>query len=321
MHGSPRDPKVTRPVLAYIIIFVSVLGIGLGFFHLNLLLGFLSALLLVVGIISYNIFVGFVRPVRKNRVPTSDFTQRRWTSVNGCTVARFERWTDKPAPLLIAIHGWQSDSSSSEKRIAPFLERDYHAVLVDLPGHGSSDGLAIWTAVESGRNVLEMMRDLANVWDWSQITSVILLGHSMGGFVSLRFADRFSEVLPKPIKRVYLESPMTSFPMVYDQRTTGFAIIGRHISRFDLQWAYLRKGPDPELNWSHFSVPKWGIPSMEVRILQAKEDIALGLQHLELLRPHANDNWEIVIDEDLKHFGTSRGDSHSTYLKWINHDS
>ena len=28
---------------------------------------------------------------------------------------------------------------------------------------------------------------------------------------------------------------------------------------------------------------------------------------------------EIVIDEDLKHFGTSRGDAHSTYLRWIDH--
>ena len=56
---------------------------------------------------------------------------------------------------------------------------------------------------------------------------------------------------------------------------------------------------------------------MEIRILQAKEDIALGLQHLELLQPHASDDWEIVIDKDLKHFGTSRGDAYSTYLRWI----
>ena len=319
MHNSPHDPKVTRPVLACTIIFVSVLGIVISLFHLNFLLTVFSSFLLVVGIVSYTIFASLVRPIRKKRIPTSDFTKHRWTSRESFTVVRFERWVDKPAPLVIAIHGWQSDSSSSEKRISPFLERDYHAVLIDLPGHGSSDGLAIWTAVESGGKVLEMMRDLANVWDWSHITSVILFGHSMGGFVSLRFADRFSEVLPKPIERVYLESPMTSFPMVYSQRTTGFAILGRYISRFDLRWAYLRKGPDPKLSWSYFSVPKWGIPSMEVRILQAKEDIALGLQHLELLRPYANDNWEIVIDENLKHFGTSRGDAHSTYLRWIDH--
>ena len=58
---------------------------------------------------------------------------------------------------------------------------------------------------------------------------------------------------------------------------------------------------------------------MEIRILQAKEDIALGHHHLELLQPHASDNWEIVIDKDLKHFGSSRGNAHSTYLRWIDH--
>ena len=56
---------------------------------------------------------------------------------------------------------------------------------------------------------------------------------------------------------------------------------------------------------------------MQVRIIQAQDDIALGLQHLELLQPHYNDDWEIVIDKDLKHFGASRGDAYSTYLRWI----
>ncbi len=317
MSNPPSDPQVTRPVLARVLILLSIMGIVGGILQLEFFLGVLSSFILVVGLVSHKIFTGFVRPIRKERGPTSDFTQHRWTGANGCTIARFERWLDKPAPLIIAIHGWQSDSSSTEKRISPFLERGHHAVLIDLPGHGSSDGLAIWTAVESGRYVLEMIQDLVKVWDWTQITSVVLLGHSMGGFVSLRFADRFSEILPQPIERVYLESPMTSFPMVFNQRTTGLGLIGRHVSRLDLQWAYLRRGPDPELNWSHFSVPKWGIPSMEVRVLQAKEDIALGLQHLELLRPHANGDWEIVIDKDLKHFGPSRGDAYSIYLRWI----
>ena len=319
MSNSPSDPQVTRPVLARILIALSTIGLVIGILRLEALFVILSASILLVGVISHNIFTGFVRPIRKERNPTSNFTLHRWASEKGCTVARFERWADEPAPLIIAIHGWQSDSSSTEKRISPFLERGHHAVLIDLPGHGASDGLAIWTAVECGRNILEMIQDIVKVWDWTQITSVVLLGHSMGGFVSLRFADRFSEVLPQPIERVYLESPMTSFPMVFNQRTTGLGLIGRYISRLDLQWAYLRRGPDPELKWSHFSVPKWGIPSMEIRILQAKEDIALGHHHLELLQPHASDNWEIFIDKDLKHFGSSRGNAHSTYLRWIDH--
>ena len=317
MSDSPIDPRVTQPILARMILLISLLGITYGIIQLEILLIILCTFLLMVGIVSHNIFTGFVRPLRKKRSPSSDFTECKWTSVNDFTVARFERWIDKPAPLIIAIHGWQSDSSSSEKRIGPFLERDYHAVLIDLPGHGHSDGLAIWTAIESGRNVLDMIRDMANVWDWSQISSVVLLGHSMGGFVSLGFADQFSEALPKPIKRVYLESPMTSFPMVFAQRTSGIAIIGRYISRLDLHWAFLRQGPESKLKWSHFGVPAWGIPSMQVRIIQAQDDIALGLQHLELLQPHYNDDWEIVIDKDLKHFGASRGDAYSTYLRWI----
>ena len=114
MHNSPHDPKVTRPVLACTIIFVSVLGIVISLFHLNFLLTVFSSFLLVVGIVSYTIFASLVRPIRKKRIPTSDFTKHRWTSRESFTVVRFERWVDKPAPLVIAIHGWQSDSSSSE---------------------------------------------------------------------------------------------------------------------------------------------------------------------------------------------------------------
>lgn len=112
---------------------------------------------------------------------------------------------------------------------------------------------------------------------------------------------------------------MTSFPLVFDQRTSGYRRIARIISRIDLRWAYLRQGPDPEVKWSDFEVPGWGVPSMPVRILQAEKDVALGLHHLNLLRPYATDDWEIVVDSKLKHFGKglNRGNAAEIYNNWI----
>ena len=128
-----------------------------------------------------------------------------------------------------------------------------------------------------------------------------------------------NSILPIPISHVYLESPMTSFPLVYKQRTKGWKFISGIIAQLDLNWAFRRDGPDIDIVWKNFEVPDWGIPTIPVRILQAQDDIALALDHLNLLRPYAGDDWEIIIDPNLKHFGRGRdrGNASEIYDKWM----
>jgi len=319
---TPIDPPVSKPFfIRFFSFFVMIsctfsLTLTDDFFYPIL---FIGIVVLSIFYISSIIFHNFVRPLRKVRSPTNQFKQINWLSENNELVVHFEKWNDGIAPLIIGIHGWQSDSSSTEYKIQPFIDSGYHAIMIDLPGHGLSDGLKIWTAVESGQRILSMLENEGRNWDISKIDSIVLFGHSIGGFLVLRFADKINSILPIPISHVYLESPMTSFPLVYKQRTKGWKFISGIIAQLDLNWAFRRDGPDIDIVWKNFEVPDWGIPTIPVRILQAQDDIALALDHLNLLRPYAGDDWEIIIDPNLKHFGRGRdrGNASEIYGKWM----
>ena len=319
----PLDPPASKPFfIRYFSLFVLISSAILliltdGYNYYILIFGIF---LLTICYISSIIFHNFVRPIRKIRGPTNQFKQINSFSKNNELVVHFEKWNDGIAPLIIGIHGWQSDSSSTEYKIQPFIDSGYHAIMIDLPGHGLSDGLKIWTAIESGQRILSMLENQIRNWDTSKIDSIVLFGHSIGGFLVLRFADKINTILPIPISNVYLESPMTSFPLVFKQRTRGWRLISGLIAQIDLNWAFRRDGPDVDIVWNNFEVPDWGVPTMPVRILQAKEDIALDLDHLDLLRPHAGDDWEIIIDSNLKHFGRGkdRGNASEIYANWMN---
>ena len=318
----PLDPPVSKPFFIRFFSFFLMISCTLlltltdDFFYPIL---FTGIVVLSIFYISSIIFHNFVRPIRKVRSPTNQFKQINWLSKNNELVVHFEKWNDGIAPLIIGIHGWQSDSSSTEYKIQPFIDSGYHAIMIDLPGHGLSDGLKIWTAVESGQRILSMLENVVRNWDISKIDSIVLFGHSIGGFLVLRFADKINSILPIPISHVYLESPMTSFPLVYKQRTKGWKFISGIIAQLDLNWAFRRDGPAIDIVWKNFEVPDWGIPTIPVRILQAQDDIALALEHLNLLRPYAGDDWEIIVDPNLKHFGRGRdrGNASEIYGKWM----
>ncbi len=87
------------------------------------------------------------------------------------------------AGAVLFIHAWSCDRSYWEAQVDD-LARDYRVVTVDLAGHGDSgSGRTAWTVEAFGRDVEAVVRDL-------DLSSVILVGHSMGGPVALEAARR-----------------------------------------------------------------------------------------------------------------------------------
>lgn len=88
---------------------------------------------------------------------------------------------------LLCLHGWL-DNSASFRPMMPFME-DMEVVAVDLPGHGRSD--------HRDRNSLyhyiDYVRDIKLILDALQWESCHLLGHSMGGSLSLMSCVAFPE--------------------------------------------------------------------------------------------------------------------------------
>lgn len=113
--------------------------------------------------------------------PTSHF----FTSLR--TRLHYLDWGNRSAPTLILVHGG-FDHARSWDWTARALSRDYHVVAVDLRGHGDS----AWSS-EGSYDMAGMVYDLAQLVDQFGRDPVILVGHSLGGSIVLRYAGLFPD--------------------------------------------------------------------------------------------------------------------------------
>lgn len=89
---------------------------------------------------------------------------------------------------LVLLHGFM-ENSSIWSDMEPYLSENFSLLKIDLPGHGKSDILA-------EMHTMELMADeVKKVLDAQKLEKVHLLGHSMGGYTSLAFAEKYPETL------------------------------------------------------------------------------------------------------------------------------
>ena len=86
-------------------------------------------------------------------------------------------------PAVVFIHGFGEDSRVWADFLPPFFEK-YQTVTLDLPGAGASEPPAESTIeyfAEAVRTVVETLG----------LEKPVLIGHSMGGYVALAYAERY----------------------------------------------------------------------------------------------------------------------------------
>jgi pimeloyl-ACP methyl ester carboxylesterase len=104
-------------------------------------------------------------------------------------------------PTLLFVHGWCSNLKHWDRQARPFARR--HRVLrVDLRGHGRSD------APPSGYSIYEMADDLAELLSARGERAVVVIGHSMGGAVSVALARHRPDLVSA---LVMVDQPSTGF--------------------------------------------------------------------------------------------------------------
>jgi pimeloyl-ACP methyl ester carboxylesterase len=88
---------------------------------------------------------------------------------------------------LVFIHGWACDLTFWRGQEALYNQPNRRALLIDLPGHGSSDKPHRAYPVEFfGRAVEAVMRD-------AQVERAVLIGHSLGGPIAYAFLREFPD--------------------------------------------------------------------------------------------------------------------------------
>ena len=89
---------------------------------------------------------------------------------------------------VVLLHGFLENIHIWDDFIT-FLKPDFKVIAVDLPGFGK-------TSVFSENHTMAFMADAVKaVLDAENIVKTVLVGHSMGGYVSLAFAKKFPDIL------------------------------------------------------------------------------------------------------------------------------
>ncbi|MET3537408.1 alpha/beta fold hydrolase [Chryseobacterium limigenitum] len=89
---------------------------------------------------------------------------------------------------LVLLHGFM-ENSFIWSDMEPHLSENFSLLKIDLPGHGKSDTYGEIHTVDL------MADEVKKVLDHQKLEKVHLLGHSMGGYVSLAFAEKHPETL------------------------------------------------------------------------------------------------------------------------------
>ncbi|UNK17792.1 alpha/beta hydrolase [Paenibacillus sp. N3/727] len=103
---------------------------------------------------------------------------------NGNTICYLEQGHGEP---VILLHGY-CGSSSYWEQVLPYLN-GYRVIVPDLRGHGRSDApVGPYTIEQMADDVLLLMDEL-------DIQKSTLLGHSLGGYITLSFVQRYTSRL------------------------------------------------------------------------------------------------------------------------------
>lgn len=89
---------------------------------------------------------------------------------------------------LVLLHGFMENLLVWED-LEPFLSKKFRLIKIDLPGHGRSSTIGEIHTMEL------MAEEIKKVTDKLNLDKFHLLGHSMGGYVSLAFAEKFPQSL------------------------------------------------------------------------------------------------------------------------------
>ncbi len=110
-----------------------------------------------------------------------NFTYRKWT-------------TETPKGIIIGVHGFAEHSGRYDHVGEFFAKNGYSFYMMDLRGHGKSGGLKAYVD-----NFDTFIKDVdsfvEHVLKEESIDKVFMLGHSMGGLISVRYAAYHPEKL------------------------------------------------------------------------------------------------------------------------------
>ncbi len=100
-------------------------------------------------------------------------------------------WGNPDAPPLLLVHGGR-DHCRNWDWVAHRLRKDWHIIAPDLRGHGDSD----WSK-SANYSMAAYVYDLAQLIHQQKLAPVTIVGHSLGGAITVRYAGIFPETVKR----------------------------------------------------------------------------------------------------------------------------
>lgn len=102
------------------------------------------------------------------------------------TLIHYESVGPRSAPAVLLSHGFAATGAMWSSTVAA-LASDHRCITWDLRGHGDSD-----SPDDPGRYTSDLaLEDMEAILDAESVDRAVLVGHSLGGYLSLRFHHRW----------------------------------------------------------------------------------------------------------------------------------
>ena len=117
-------------------------------------------------------------------------------------------WGNDDAPPMLLIHGGR-DHCRNWDWVAEAFRNDYHIIAPDLRGHGDSQWL-----LGGSYDPVDYVYDIAQLLHQRNHTPVTIIGHSLGGSISLLYSGLY----PETVTRLVSIEGMGPPPEIFEQR-------------------------------------------------------------------------------------------------------
>ncbi len=96
-------------------------------------------------------------------------------------------WGNQDAPPLLLVHGGR-DHCRNWDWVAESLRKDWHIIAPDLRGHGDSQWM-----IGGSYGLSDYVYDIAQLLHQTKHQPITIIGHSLGGAISLQYTSLYSE--------------------------------------------------------------------------------------------------------------------------------
>ena len=102
-------------------------------------------------------------------------------------------WGNPTAPPLLLLHGGR-DHCRNWDWVAAALRRDWHVLAPDLRGHGDSQ----WSP-DGNYTIAGYVYDLAQLIHQQELAPLMIVAHSLGGMIALRYAGIYPDAVCRAV--------------------------------------------------------------------------------------------------------------------------